>query len=408
MIHIALITYDISPYRGSEASVSWNYVIKMSQFVNLTVVYGQNSTDIEQYNRENQLKNVEWIHIPTMPTKHGGMLGHLEYMRNYSRWQRKAKEILEARFKAGEIDLIHYLNPIGFKEPGYCWQIEGVPYVWGPIGCVENRPLPLYKAYSLKGKYSALTRRIAHNALFRLMPRLKKALKNADQVFAATPTGIRLLRTVHHREATYLPENGIFSMETETPVERDASTPLQLIWVGRVNDEDKAIVILLDALLKTTGRNWHLHVIGKGNLPEKIRRRIAPIEGNLTFYGQIPRTQVQEIFRRSHLHVISSMGEGNPTTIWEAMAKGIPTMTLDHCGMAGVVCEQCGIKIPIESYGKVTSRIAAEIDRLSETPEIIRRLSEGVLQCSKKFMWDNRIELFINTYRQLVDKYKRQ
>lgn len=26
---IALITYDISPYRGSEASVSWNYVWNM-------------------------------------------------------------------------------------------------------------------------------------------------------------------------------------------------------------------------------------------------------------------------------------------------------------------------------------------------------------------------------------------
>lgn len=26
---ILLITYDISPYKGSEASVSWNYVSKM-------------------------------------------------------------------------------------------------------------------------------------------------------------------------------------------------------------------------------------------------------------------------------------------------------------------------------------------------------------------------------------------
>lgn len=405
MLHIALITYDISPYRGSESSVSWNFVTKMSSLVRLTVVYGRGHEDVSKYLSENTVNNVEWINIPTVPTRYSGMLGHLDYMRNYSRWQKKAKEILEARVKAGEIDLIHYLNPIGFKEPGYCWQIENVPYVWGPIGCVENRPFRLYRAYSMKGKSTALTRRIAHNALFLLMPRLRKALKNTDQVFAATPTGIRLLKKAHHCNAIYLPENGILRMETDSPITYDSAKPLQLIWVGRVNDEDKAIVILLDALLKTTNRNWHLHIIGKGDLPQKLRRRITGIETSLTFYGQIPRSQVQELFMKSHIHIISSMGENNPTIIWEAMAKGIPTMTLDHCGMAGVVCDKCGIKIPIESYKKVTSRMATEIDRLIAEPERVRKLSEGVLECSKNFLWGNRINLFLDTYTRLIDQY---
>lgn len=405
MFRVAIITYDISPYRGSESSVSWNFVTKISRHVHLTVVYGRGHEDVTRYLCENTIDNVEWIHIPTVPTKHSGLLGHLDYMRNYKRWQKKAKEILKEKFEAGEIDLIHYLNPIGFKEPGFSWQIKGVPYIWGPIACVENRPFQLYRAYSLRGKYTALTRRLAHNALFRLMPRLRRALKNADQVFAATPKGVRLLKKVHHCDAIYLPENGITVMETDSPISYNPTTPLQLIWVGRVADEDKAIVILLDALLKVTSSNWHLHIIGDGTVNPKIKKRIKNIEPNITWYGKIPRTKVQEIFKKSHLHIISSLGESNTTTIWEAMAKAVPTMTLDHCGMAGVVCERCGIKIPIESYDKVTSHMADEIDRLIAEPQRVKQLSDGVLDCSRRFMWDNRISLFLDTYSRLIGQY---
>lgn len=406
MNRIALITYDISPYRGSEASVSWNFVTRMSRHVHLTVIYGREHNDITQYLSEKTMNNVDWINIPTVPTFHSGMLGHLEYMRNYSQWQKKVKEILDNRIKAGEIDLIHYLNPIGFKEPGYCWQIEEVPYVWGPIGCVENRPIPLYHAYSLRGKYNAFTRRLVHNALFRFMPRLKKALSKADVVFAATPTGLRLLSKIHNCHAIYLPENGIICMSREKPINYDSTQPLQLTWIGRVNDEDKAIVILIDALRKTKSDNWHLHIIGSGNLSRKITAKVNSIQQNLTFHGQIPRDDVQKLLEYTHLHIISSMGEGNPTTLWEAMSKAVPTMTLDHCGMAGVVCDRCGIKIPIESYDKVTSRMAAEIDGLIARPERVKELSEGVIECSKKFMWDNRINLLLDIYSRLINQYR--
>ena len=70
--------------------------------------------------------------------------------------------------------------------------------------------------------------------------------------------------------------------------------------------------------------------------------------------------------KNSHLHVISSLGEATTTVLFEAMSYGVPTMTLDHCGMAGVVCEECGIKIPIHSYNQVISDIAKRIDELIE------------------------------------------
>ena len=110
--------------------------------------------------------------------------------------------------------------------------------------------------------------------------------------------------------------------------------------------------------------------------------------------------------KSSHLHVISSLGEATTTVLFEAMSYGVPTMTLDHCGMAGVVCEECGIKIPIHSYEQVVSDIAKNIDYLIENPEKIQQLSQGVLECSKKHMWENRVKIFNEVYEKTVLKYK--
>ena len=59
MMTIAIITYDISPYRGSEASVSWNYVCNMRFYHKLIVLYGRGKEEIEKYLQANELENAE-------------------------------------------------------------------------------------------------------------------------------------------------------------------------------------------------------------------------------------------------------------------------------------------------------------------------------------------------------------
>lgn len=113
---------------------------------------------------------------------------------------------------------------------------------------------------------------------------------------------------------------------------------------------------------------------------------------------------MQELFAQAHLHIITSLGEATTTVLWEAMANGIPTLSLDHCGMSGVICEECGIKIPIHSYEQVTSAIATQIESCIMNPSRIETLSNGVLKCAGKFMWSNRVESFNQIYEQICQK----
>lgn len=405
MYSLALITYDISPYRGSEASVSWNYVWNMRHTNKLIVIYGKGKDEIERFIVENgSVENVEFINNPVETVTGKGIMMDIKYNLAYRRWHLKTYEMVNKMVDEGRVDLIHYLNPIGFKEPGFLWKITKVPYVWGPIQGVENRPFELYHALSVKGKCNALVRRIVHNGLFILMPRLKKALDRVNVVFAATPNTVKNLKRWYHKDSIYLPENGIMKMERTTPVMYDGGV-LRLIWIGGIC-ERKALVILLDALAKVGGgHNWHLDVLGDGDQKEKLQKKFSHLNNHITWHGMVDRTSVQEVLLQSHLHVISSLGEGNPTILWEAFGKAIPTLTLDHCGMAGVVCKKCGIKIPIHSYNQVVEDIADRINGVLHNPKIIEKLSVGTIECAEKFMWSNRIDLYNETYEKLIKSY---
>lgn len=50
--------------------------------------------------------------------------------------------------------------------------------------------------------------------------------------------------------------------------------------------------------------------------------------------------------------------------------------------------------------------MAYEIDRLIAEPQRVKELPEGVLHCSKDFMWDNRISIFLDTYARLITQNK--
>lgn len=405
---IALITYDISPYRGSEAAVSWNFVSKMHPHVKLVVIYGGSQDEVERYINENPIENVEWICVPkrVLPTTQKGLREDFYYSLYYRQWHKQVAKLVGELVDAGKVDLIHYLNPIGFKEPGWCWKYKSVPYVWGPVMCVENRPISLFRVYSLKQKVFALARRVVHNALFVLNPRVKKAFKNTDAIFAVTPKGQRMLKRVHGMDSILMPENGIIEMYRDKPIALKNGETLKIIWVGRVFDQSKGLLMLLDALSRTVRKNWQLHLVGEGGFPSNAVDVANKIKGQIVMHGKIAREDVLQLFRESHLHVISSMGEATTTVLFEAMSYAVPTMTLDHCGMAGVVCEKCGIKIPIKSYNQVVNQMASSIDSLIEHPERIEELSNGVIDCSKKFMWDNRISIFVDTYTRLIDQYK--
>lgn len=317
-----------------------------------------------------------------------------------------AKEIDRDNMKE-RFDVIHYLNPIGIKEPGESWKLD-VPYVWGPMQGVENWPKCLYSILDLKGKTEALLRKFIQNFSLNHSSRLKMAIAKADVIVGATPNTCKQLSNLFHKHSFYLPENGLKDVNNVVVKKYTKDSLLQIIWVGELSNR-KGLMILLMAM-KDLGKlknKVHLSVYGDGKQRAFLQNYIErnDLSLSVSLYGKVDRTEVLNGFRKSHLHVITSLSEATTTVIWEAKACGVPTMTLDHCGMSGVVNGENGIKIPIISLSQILKDINSNIINIIENPSVIEVLSKGVICTNYQYSWGERCKIFNRIYEEAIARH---
>lgn len=419
---ILVVAYAVSPTRGSEYSVAWNYLNEMSKDNEIVVLYGVSGShmgdieEMETWLSSNSISNVRFI--PVLPDKtttrlnllnQKGIFPYAFYIA-FKYWQRQVYLEAERIIKAEKFDLIHNLNPIGYREPGYLWKLK-LPYMWGPIGGIPNWPSQLFTDLSLKSKIFLILKNCINKTQFKYSYRLKNALKYTNLLLTATSDNRDVLYKVHKITSINIPENGIVSSTMDKPVlnvNLKEGELLNIIWIGSI-DERKSINFLIDALRHIKDKNWHLHILGEGPIKEKMQLRAIEmhIDSKLTWYGHIERSSVLELLNSIHLHVITSLNEATTTVLFEAMTNHIPTITLNHCGMKDVICDKCGIKIDTNSVEQIKEDLAFTISNIIENPHKINELSSGVSKCKELHTWERRRFLFNSFYDIAIENWKR-
>ena len=226
----------------------------------------------------------------------------------------------------------------------------------------------------------------------------------------ATTAEQDIFKKIYGIDSKYIPENGLLNESYSEKTNNLSDNEINLIWIGRI-DENKALIILLEALRKMNNRNKiQLHIVGDGILCDSLKNfsNRNSLTKNITWYGAVSRNRVFDLLAQSQLHVITSMTEANTTVIWEAMSAGIPTISLDHCGMHDTICEKCGVKIPINSYEQVINDLAFQLDRLVANPIEIEKLSMGVIECAKNYTWDKRRVFFNRMYELAIENWNKR
>jgi glycosyltransferase involved in cell wall biosynthesis len=177
--------------------------------------------------------------------------------------------------------------------------------------------------------------------------------------------------------------------------------------VGSI-DARKNLSLLLDAIRRAKClEKIRLHVVGDGWMREEtqLRAKRLGLSSQIEWHGKLSRVEVIKLFTSAHINLITSCKEGNPTVLWEAMASGVPTVSLDHSGMRDTICDECGVRIPVHSYEQILSDFANSVDTLYSDPSRLKLLSEGALVCAKKFSYANRHSYFNDLYDRAIAHY---
>lgn len=417
--NILVLAYALSPTRGSEYAVAWNYIKNMSLNNRLTVLYGASGehlgdmAEMQEYCRQNVVPNVTFI--PVAPNEKINKLNSLNrsnvlvytFYFAYSEWQKLAYLKAQELVAKESFDLVHYLGPIGYREPGYLWQLD-IPYMWGPIGGMNNVSYKFLPVLIHAGLLGHTFRSVANYLQFRFSSRVKRAIKRSDLIISATTAGQCKLKKIHRKETLYTPENCLMNEAALNYDKFVTPAPLNIIFAGRI-DARKALRILIESLAKVKDKSsFVLHVVGDGPLEPDMKRLAEQrgLDGAIVWHGRVSRDKVLQLFNSAHLHCITSLSEANTTVIWEAMEDGVPTLSIDHCGMHDTICEECGFKIAIKSYRQVTTDIAQTIEHCINNPDTLRLKAEGVLKCASKYYWSERKEFFEQCYDQSIHNFQ--
>lgn len=416
---ILLLCYAVSPYRGSEYSVAWNHISSISKNNKVTVIYGTSGDhlgddkDLPEYLSKNSFENVDFHFVrPKRLTKvlnyfnANGFLPYTFYFA-YKQWHKNVFSYVTKELDLESFDIIHFQSPIGYREPGYLWKLDK-PYVWGPIGGANNIDMRLLPLLSSSGKFKQIFRGIINRLQLRYSFRLKQALKNTNVLLTATTENRDAFMKWHKVNSFYLPENGTMGKYQGHLKNHDINNKIKLIWIGRI-DASKGLKLLIDAFELVNDKDlFEINIIGDGPMAEYLQRHSQEKGLNKYFLwnGLIKRSKVHEMLSSSDLHIITSVSEANTTVLLEAIQQGVPTMTLDHCGMRDTVRHDSGIKIKIEKYSDLTKSLAHSLDEIASGKILLNDFGAGVEQSFYSLHWESRTKFFQYVYEKAVKDWK--
>jgi len=409
-LKLLISAYACCPNRGSEPGMGWNFVLGLSEFHEVHVIVEKRKWEIPiiEYIKEHPglEKNLKFYFIDKQRNKWLRKIWPPSYYWFYKKWQIKALQLAIKLDRLEKFDIIHQLNMVGYREPGYLWKIDK-PFVWGPIGGLENSPWNFLPSLGLKGWVFYTGRNIYNLFQRNLSNRAKQASKrNNATMIAATPGNHNLIKELWNANSEVICEVGQENLGIGiVPSKRTSSTEsLKIIWSGQ-HTPRKNLPLLLLALEKIEFP-FELHILGKGEMTNSWKK-IAYKKGlnqYCIWYGWIERKKAIEIMSAGHVFCITSISDLTSTVTLEALSYGLPIICLDHCGFSHVVTEECGIKITVNSPKEASFNIAVALNKLYSDETYRQRLSSGALSRASDFEWKMKIKQLNTIYTSLLER----
>jgi|SRR6185369_16413786 len=206
----------------------------------------------------------------------------------------------------------------------------------------------------------------------------------------------------------YMPRDRIFVMPNAVPIpiidNFSRERPRNLLSIGVVGRlvPEKGFIFLLNAiqLISTKQYQFEVSILGNGPLMAELTNRINSQHLNQTIFLRGMCKDVSAWYKQFDLFVMSSISEGEPMALLEAMSYGLPVVAT-RVGAIPVVVRD-GIEGILVEPGDVNG-LAKAIVRMLEDKSL--RESMGT-NARKRIIETRSIEILVQRYLELYAKMK--
>lgn len=101
-----------------------------------------------------------------------------------------------------------------------------------------------------------------------------------------------------------------------------------------------------------------LLIVGDGIFYAKLNQYVEEknLSKNIKLMGSVPHEMLPHLYSESDIMVFTSLSEGMPRVIYEAMASGLPIVCTDLPQLIETI-PQCGILIPMKDAEKINEAL---------------------------------------------------
>jgi glycosyltransferase involved in cell wall biosynthesis len=266
--------------------------------------------------------------------------------------------------KHERIDVIHQLNPVVSGLSLALWPCH-VPIVLGPY--LPDWPMIVYDGVLRKPKGADRVRTYLKTEIIQLQHRI------ASATILSTPAALSKVRDIgamRPRLAT-IP----YGVDTEMFSPSPRSPDRTILFVGHLMHH-KGVFVLLDAFRRVLRAlpDCRLLLAGSGSEIDAVKAEISRLDFpmNVTLLGNVGRKDLAQLIRESAVLCIPSFGEAFGLVALEAMSCGRPVVGTNASGLAHLITEGGGRRVPVGDADALASSL---IEVLSDT-ELARAMGE--------------------------------
>jgi glycosyltransferase involved in cell wall biosynthesis len=392
---LLVVAYACEPDRGSEPEVGWQWVQQLARKHEVWVfTRANNRIPIQQTDIADRLPSLhfEYHDLPQWcrrwKNKNVGV--HIYYFI----WQ------ILVLFKGLRLNskvkfnLAHHLTFSPFYSPPLICLLP-IPFIWGPIGAGEVFPkqyLALLRGpQKIRERFRSFVRHTA-----RLNPVGAYAVRKALLIVAATHETRTVIPRCYQHKVMIESQIGMEADSSVLATRRHGGAEKQvfrILTAGRHVYWKGHIVVLraFAEFMSQTSRASELVVLSDGPERERLEAeaQLLGIETHVRFLRWLPTRQ--EVFRQyedADIFAYCSFFECGGYVVLEAMAFGLPVVSIQLGGPGEIVTNTCGMLIAPTSIPQTVSAFAEAFAYLANNSKAVQeKASKSISAVNENYCW---------------------
>ena len=406
-LKILINAYACSPGMGSEPGMAWNWVSNLAKFCELYIITeGEFREKIEAVVPTlEQGKNMHFYYNPVTEEirKMCWNQGDWRFYKYYREWQWKTYLMAKEICSSEHIDVLHQLNMIGFREPGYLWKLSkenGVPFVWGPVDAKDKFPVAYLDGASIKTKLFMRLKNFLTGIQLRYSGRVLKAACQASVIFSASSNSQRSFKKYMRIDSPLLNETGCYVQEHPV-TDKSQKETFDVLWVGKM-DFRKQLALALQTMAAIGDNKFRLHIVGGGD--SAFYQQMAEglgVADRCVWHGAVSHDEVQKLMQASDVFFFTSVAEGTPHVVLEAIGNNLPVVCFDTCGQGDAVNDKVGRKVALSNPAQSAADFAKRLNDLEHDRNLLKQLSENCKQRQTELSWEEKAKTMVKWYEKV-------